>query len=189
MNYKKAILIIFVLILLCNKMFAQENYLKSNYLGFLPSVLDEPYDTIKALEINIFPFVYEYRYSKTNDLGIQIRPMINYRALKNNAGISHLGGTILLNKYFLNVFDEKFWIKPQLGFFFTYTYNKIDKVQTMILGCEPGAYLKFSSKLSMSLNIQPGIDYFPDQNSKDFVKSNNGFKPHFGLIFHIGYNL
>ena len=167
---------------------AQENSLSKHYIGLMPSVLIEPYDTINAIEVNCFPFLYEYRIGKNKDLGFQIRPMLNYRIYEIQSGFSHLGGSLVVNKYFLNVFKDSFWLKPQLGAYFTFTYNKLDKVQVMILGIEPGVFMKFSKHISMSVNLQPGIDYYPDKASKHFVGAENGFKGHFGFIFHIGYN-
>lgn len=167
---------------------AQDSPLKSNYLGFIPSVLVEPYDTINAVEVNFSPILYEFRIGKKNDFGIQIRPILNYRFLESQAGFSQMGGSLVVNKYFLNVFDNSFWLKPQLGAYYTYAYNRLDKIQTMTLGIEPGVYMIINSSLSMSLNLQPGINYYPDKFSKDFVDTESGFKGHFGIIFHIGYN-
>ena len=48
--------------------------------------------------------------------------------------------------------------------------------------------MRISDKFLLSLNLQPGIYYYPDHFSKDFVDTESGFKPHFGVIFHIGYN-
>lgn len=93
-----------------------------------------------------------------------------------------------LNKYFLNVFADNFWLKPQLGFYYTYAYNRLDRIQTMTLGIESGVFMRMSENFSFFVNLQPGINYYPDKVSQDFVDSENGFKGHLGLIFHVGYN-
>ncbi|MEX2409955.1 MAG: hypothetical protein WD607_01060, partial [Candidatus Paceibacterota bacterium] len=38
--------------------------------------------------------------------------------------------------------------------------------------------------LSLSLNPQPGIIYYPDKFSRDFADSDSDFKGHYGYIFH-----
>ncbi len=167
---------------------AQEKTLTDKYVGFIPSVLVEPYDTVDAVEVNFLPFLYEFRMGDNKDLGFQIRPILNYRFLKEQNGFSQIGGTLVMNKYFLNVFDEGFWLTPQLGVYFTYAYNRLDKIQTMTLGVEPGAFMQISKNFSLSVNLQPGINYYPDAFSQDFVETESGIKPHFGIIFHIGYN-
>ena len=188
MKYLK-FMIILIFIVLCNEIVkAQNDPLKDNYVGLIPSVLVEPYDTIDAVEVNIFPFLYEFRVGEKNDLGFQIRPILNYRFLKAQSGISQIGGTMVMNKYFLNIFDDDFWLKPQLGVYYTYAYNRLDKIKTMTLGIEPGAFMKISENYTISVNLQPGINYYPNQYSQELVDSESGFKGHFGLIFHIGYN-
>ncbi len=177
-------ILIFSLLLACG-VSAQEINSKSNYIGILPSVLIEPYDNIDAVEINILPLVYEYKIGQ--GIGIQFRPIVNYRFFKIKSGISQTGATVLLNKYFYSLFGHNFWLTPQMAIFYTYTYNQIDKIQTMTLGVEPGVLMKFSDVFSFSLNLQPGINYYPDAYSKAFVESKNGFKSHFGIIFHFGY--
>ena len=132
--------------------------------------------------------MYEHRIGENNDWGIQLRPILNYRILKCNDGLSQIGGTAVVNKYFLNVFEESFWLKPQLGIYSTYAYNRLDKIQTMTLGIEPGVFMRISNTFSMSVNPQPGINYYPDTFSQEFVKADNGFKGHFGVIFQVGYN-
>jgi len=138
--------------------------------------------------VNFFPFLYEFRIGESNGVGFQIRPILNYRFFETQPGFSQIGGTIVANKYFLNLFDDDFWLKLQLGGYYTYAYNRLDKVQTMTLGIEPGAFMEISNHFSLSLNLQPGINYYPDEASQDFVDSESGFKGHFGVIFHIGYN-
>jgi len=167
---------------------AQESDLESNYVGFIPSVLAEPYDTIDAVEVNFFPFLYEIRVGERNDISFQIRPILNYRFFGDQSGFSQLGGTLVANKYFLDLFDEDFWLKPQLSFFYTYAYNRLDKIQTMTLGIEPGAYMEISETFSLSVILQPGLNYYPDKFSQDFVNAKKGFKSHFGVFFHFGYN-
>ena len=169
-------------------LFAQESKLSKHYVGLLPSVLVEPYDTINAVEVNTLPFIYEFRVGQRNDIGLQLRPIANYRFYESNSGISQVGGIIAVNKYFLNVFEDDFWLKPELGAFYMYTYNRLDRINSMTLGIEPGVFMRISNQLSISANLQPGINYYPDQFSKDFVKSESGFKAHFGFIFHIGFN-
>lgn len=167
---------------------AQEINLADHYIGLMPSVLVEPYDTVDAIEVNFFPFLYERRFGEENDKSFQIRPVINYRFLEGQNGFSQMGGTALFNKYFLGVFEEDFWLKPQLGVYYTYTYNRLDKIQAMTLGLEPGAFMRVSKNFTLSLNVQPGINYYPDSFSKNFVETESGFKAHFGVIFHIGFN-
>lgn len=180
---------IFIIFLASNPTIsAQESHFKNNYVGFIPSFLVEPYDTINAVEVNLFPFMYEFRIGNENDIGFQLRPILNYRFFKLESGFSQIGGTLLVNKYFLNAFAANFWLKPQVGIYYTYAYNRLDKIQTMTLGIEPGAYMKISDDFSLSLNLQPGINYYPDEASEAFVETESGFKGHFGVIFNIGYN-
>ncbi|MEM8523355.1 MAG: hypothetical protein AAGG68_01870 [Bacteroidota bacterium] len=184
----KCIPILFLLIFLNHKLLGQKENLRSNYVGLMPSILVEPYDTINAIEVNVLPFVYEFRIGEKNDIGIQLRPILNYRFFEEQSGFSQVGGSIVANKYFLKLLDDDFWLKPQMGVYYTYAYNQLDKIQAMTLGIEPGAYMIISNQFSLSVNLQPGINYYPDQFSKDFVTSESGFKPHFGVIFHAGYN-
>lgn len=177
-----------LLLLVSYKCFAQEKYLKPNYLGLIPSFLIEPYDTINAVEVNFFPFLYEFRIGEQNNIGFQVRPIVNYRFLESQSGFSQIGGSLVANKYLTNVFQDDSWLIPQLGLFYTYAYNRLDKIHTMTLGIEPGAYMILSEDISLSVNLQPGINYYPDQFSQDFVDSESGFKGHFGVIVHIGYN-
>jgi hypothetical protein len=177
-----------LVLLLNHKSIAQENSLSDHYVGFIPSVLFEPYDTIDAVEVNLFPILYEFRTGKKNDFGFQVRPILSYRFYKAQPGISQIGGSLVANKYFLNMFEDDFWLKPQLGVFYTYAYNRLDKIHSMTLGIEPGAYMEISDFFSLSLNLQPGINYYPDTFSRNFVNSESGLKGHFGFIFHLGYN-
>lgn len=171
-----------------HKSFAQESNLKPNYFGLIPSVLIEPYDTIDAVEVNFFPFLYEFRIGEKNDIGFQVRPILNYRFFENQSGFSQIGGSLVVNKYFLDFFGGNHWLTPQLGIFYTYAYNRLDKIQAMTLGIEPGAYIKLSENFSLSVNLQPGVNYYPDKFSQDFVATESGLKGHFGVIFHLGYN-
>lgn len=168
------------------KVVSQENNYKHHFIGILPSILAEPYDTLNAVELNILPIIYAYRIKENFEL--QLRPIINYRFYQTNSGISQTGGTITANRYFDNVWDKDFWLVPQLALFYTYTYNQLDKIQTMTLGIEPGVNMKLWDAFSMSLNIQPGINYYPDAYSREFTNTSNGFKFHFGLIFYFGYS-
>lgn len=182
---------IILLIISCasyTSLIAQNHPLKKNYIGILPSILVEPYDTINAIEINTFPLVFEFRLGEQKDLGVQLRPIVNYRFSKISKGISQVGGTILANKYFPNLLTNDSWLIPQLGFYYTYAYNRLDKIQAMTFGIEPGVYMEISDKLSITLNLQPGINYYPDQFSRDFIGVESVFKAHFGIIFHVGYN-
>lgn len=188
MNRLKLLLLSTIIFTCYGNLLAQNSSLKKNYSGLIPSVLVEPYDTIDAVEINFFPFLYELRIGKSNDVGFQIRPILNYRFLKGKNGFSQIGGTVVMNKYFLNIFDDNFWLKPQFGVFYTYAYNRLDKIKTMTLGIEPGAFMKITEGLSLSVNLQPGINYYPNKFSQVFVGTKSGFKGHFGFIFHIGYN-
>lgn len=168
--------------------FAQDTQLKPNYIGFMPAVLAEPYDTIDAIEVNFLPFLYEIRTGKQNDLGFQLRTILNYRFLENRSGFSQIGGTIVVNKYFLNMFADNFWLKPQLGVYYTYAYNRLDKIQTMTFGLEPGVFMQISDAISMAVSLQPGINYYPDKTSQEYVETESGFKSHFGVFFQVGYN-
>jgi len=167
---------------------AQESELSNHYIGFIPAVLAEPYDTIDAIEVNFFPFLYELRVGKRNDFSFQIRPILNYRFYGDQSGFSQLGGTLVANTYFLYLFDEDFWLKPQLSVFYTYAYNRLDDIQTMTFGIEPGAYTDISDHFSLSLILQPGINYYPDTFSREFVEAESGLKSHFGVFVHVGYN-
>ncbi|WP_416864777.1 MAG: hypothetical protein ACMVP2_19810 [Imperialibacter sp.] len=182
------LLLISIILSFPNVLLGQGKPLSTQYVGFLPSVLLEPYDTVNAVEANVLPLVYEFRWGKQNEKSVQVRPIINYRFLKNNSGISHLGGTLVTNRYLVNMFREGFWLKPQLGGYYTHSYNRLDKVQTMTLGIELGAFMILSNRFSFSMNLQPGINYYPDPFSRSFADAKNGFKPHFGFIFHVGYN-
>ena len=185
---KKWLLFSTLFIALQGKGIAQEKSLKDNYLGFMPSFLMEPYDTINAVEVNLFPFLYEFRTGERNHIAFQFRPILNYRFLKSQNGFSQTGGTVVLKKYLLNLFEDTFWMKPQLGIPYTYAYNRLDKIQTMTFGVEPGAYIEISEKFSCAIILQPGINYYPDKASQEYVKTDSGFKSHFGIFFHIGYN-
>ncbi|ADR21094.1 hypothetical protein MATR_12760 [Marivirga tractuosa] len=187
-NYLKFAVGLIVFFLSQTNVTAQDKALQNNYIGLLPAILVEPYDTVDAVEVNFIPIVYEFRIKERNDLGFQVRPLLNYRFLEDRSGFSQVGGTLVMNKYFLNLFDDEFWLKPQLGVYYTYAYNLLDKIQSMTLGIEPGVFMEINDDFSMSLNLQPGINYYPDQFSQDFVKTESGFKGHFGIIFHIGYN-
>ncbi|MCK9451833.1 MAG: hypothetical protein M0Q90_09095 [Bacteroidales bacterium] len=188
MKKTNSLLLVIFLFLMYGNLAAQHKSLRSNYVGLIPSFLVEPYDTINAIEVNFFPFLYEFRIGNENDIGFQIRPILNYRFLKDQDGFSQVGGTLVMNKYFLSVFDDDFWLKPQLGVFYTYAYNRLDEIQTMTLGIEPGAFMKISENFSLSVNLQPGVNYYPDKKSQDFVGTESGLKGHFGIIFHAGYN-
>lgn len=179
---------LFIIMTFSTALFGQENQLRKQYIGILPSILVEPYDTINAVEINTVPFVYEFRWGNQYHKGIQFRPIVNYRFFKNRSGISHLGGTAVMNWYLLKMIEDDFWLKPLLGAYSTYSFNRLDKVQTMTFGVEIGAIMMISKQLTLSFQIQPGINYYPDQFSKDFVKTESGFKSHFGLIFQLGYH-
>lgn len=159
---------------------------KHHYIGLQPSFLAEPYDTIKALEINIVPINYEYRFE--NQFSLQIRSIINYRFYKPAPGISQTGLTLVAHKYFPEWMKEDFWLTPSIGGFTTYTYNQLDHINTMTVGAEAGVIFSFGKLISLSLILQPGINYYPDQFSRDFVQTQTGFKSHFGLIFHTGIN-
>jgi len=185
---KIPLLLLLSLGLISQKTIAQENSQTKNYIGLLPSILVEPYDTINAIEVNLFPFLYEYKVGNNNDLGFQIRPILNYRFYEIQSGFSQVGGSLVVNKYFPNAFKDDFWLKPQIGAYFTYAYNRLDKIQTMTIGVEPGVQMKISNYFTMSLNLQPGINYYPDEFSREFVDAESGLKGHFGIIFHIGYN-
>lgn len=167
---------------------AQEKPLSSNYVGFVPSVLIEPYDTINAIEVNFLPLLYEFRMGEKKDVGLQLRPILNYRFFETKSGFSQMGVSVVANKYFLNWFGDDFWLVPMLGVYCTYAYNRLDNIQTMTLGIEPGAFMRISNHFSMSVNLQPGLNYYPDEFSKAFVDSESGLKGHFGFVFHIGYN-
>jgi len=166
--------------------FGQNILSKKHYLGIQPSFLLEPYDTIKALEVNIAPFNYEYRFD--NLTAIQFRSVVNYRFYKAGSGISQVGGTFVFHKYFMKWFDEDFWISPSLGGFTTYTYNNLDLIHTITLGVEGGVTFSFNEWFSLSTNLQPGINYYPTEYSRQFVDSESGFKSHFGVIVHLGVN-
>jgi len=175
-------------LLLTQKSAAQEGGLKQNYVGIMPSFLVEPYDTINAVEVNFLPLIFEFRTGEKHDISFQFRPILNYRFFENQSGISQVGATVAVNKYFLKAFADGFWLKPQLAAYYTYAYNRLDKLHTMTLGLEPGVYMQISERFSMSLNLQPGINYYPDDFSQDFVGTDSGFKGHFGIIFHVGCN-
>lgn len=162
--------------------------LKSNYIGILTSILAEPYDSINAIEINVFPVVYEYRFGEDRSFALQLRPVINYRMLKNGSGISQTGATLFINKYVNGLWSNAKGITPFVGVYSTYTYNQLDKFPTLTLGVEPGTRFTLSEKFTVSVSFQPGINYYPDERSRVYVKARNGFKSHFGVIAHIGLN-
>lgn len=166
---------------------AQEANYARHYIGILPSILFEPYDTVDAVEINIVPFVYEFRMP--HNVAFQMRPIVNYRFLKSNPGISHTGASTLLNRYFPSLWGEEFWLVPQAAIFYTYAYNMLDAIHTMTLGIEPGLMIKVSDSFGVSLNIQGGVNYYPDAYSRQFVATESGFKPHLGIIVHFGFTI
>ncbi len=180
--------VLIVLMLAASTILAQETTLKNNYIGVLPSFLFEPYDTIDALETNFIPLVYELRVGERNGIGLQLRTIANYRFYKEAPGFSQIGATMIVNKYLQNLFEDGFWLKPYVGGYYTYTYNRLDKIKTMTLGIQPGVYTEISQNMTISLELQPGINYYPDSYSQEFVETESGFKSHFGVIFHIGYN-
>ncbi|MBD3638634.1 MAG: hypothetical protein HUJ25_14880 [Crocinitomicaceae bacterium] len=159
---------------------------KHHYIGIQPSFLVEPYDTIKAVEVNIVPFNYEYRFD--NHFSIQVRSMVNYRFYEPAPGISQTGGTVVFHKYFPEWLKEDFWLTPSIGGFSTYTYNQLDRINTIIAGAELGVLFSFGKWISLSVAGQPGINYYPDTYSQEFVGTSSGFKSHFGVIVHAGVN-
>ncbi|MCB9225163.1 MAG: hypothetical protein R2780_01095 [Crocinitomicaceae bacterium] len=179
-------LVFLIMLYLSAISFSQNVMEKHHYIGLQPSFLAEPYDTIKALEINIVPINYEYRFE--NQFSLQIRSIINYRFYKPAPGISQTGLTLVAHKYFPEWMKEDFWLTPSIGGFTTYTYNQLDHINTMTVGAEAGVIFSFGKLISLSLILQPGINYYPDQFSRDFVQTQTGFKSHFGLIFHTGIN-
>lgn len=178
----------FIFFLLATQMVSAQNVMsKRHYIGLQPSFLAEPYDTIKALEVNIVPINYEYRFE--NHFSLQVRSIVNYRFYKPAPGISQTGLTLVAHKYFPEWMKEDFWLTPSIGGFSTYTYNQLDLINTLTVGAEAGVIFSFGQLISLSVVLQPGINYYPDQYSKDFVQSPAGFKSHFGLIFHAGINI
>ena len=115
------LLAVFLALLSPELLLAQDKSLSKQYVGFFPSLLLEPYDTVNALETNILPIIYEIRWGEKHTKAVQVRPIANYRFLKNRSGISHLGGTVLMNWYLISMVEDGFWLKPQLGSFYTYT--------------------------------------------------------------------
>lgn len=160
---------------------------RRNYVGLLPSILFEPYDKVDAIEVNVAPFVYEYRFTKQSAL--QIRPLVNYRFSDTEGGVSHLGATVVFNRYFPGLFWDDPDIIPVLGSFVTYTWNNLDRMNTMTVGLEPGVVFAFTDALSLTVVLQPGVNYYPDRFSRDFVGASGGFLPHFGVVVHAGLNL
>lgn len=158
-----------------------------HYLGLQPSFLLEPYDTINALEVNIIPFAYEYRFSE--QWGVQLRPIANYRFYEFGPGISQVGAGLFVNRYLLSLFEDVEWLVPSAGAFSTYTYNRLDLIHTLTLGAEVGAMFVFGENFTLNVNLQPGINYYPTQFSRDFVGSPSGWLSHFGVIVHFGYHL
>lgn len=165
---------------------AQENNYKSNYIGLLPSVLFEPYDAVDAVEINTVPIVYEYRFNKS--VGFQVRPLLNYRFHEVQKGISQVGMTVLFNKYLNSVFEPEFFMVPVISGYYTYAFNRLDRIHAMTLGAEPGIVFRILPNVTINISLQPGINYYPDDFSREFVGTETGFKSHFGVIFHIGYH-
>ena len=157
-----------------------------HYLGLLPAFLVEPYDTINALEVNIFPLVYEYSFGP--QAAFQLRPIINYRFYKIQPGISQTGITLLFNRYFFDLFKKASKIDLNVGPYLTYAYNQLDKINTMTLGGEAGLRMWLSNSFSLNVDLQPGINYYPDEFSRTFVASESGFKLHFGIIVHGGFH-
>jgi hypothetical protein len=167
---------------------AAESNLKDHYVGLIPAFLAEPYDDIRAIEVNFAPFLYEVRIGEANDIGFQFRPILNYRFYRDQSGFSQIGGTVVANKYWLNVGGEDPWVIPHLGLYYTYAYNRLDEIQTMTGGIETGGLVYLGNDFSLTLTLQPGINYYPDERSRAFVDAPNGFKGHFGLFVHVGYN-
>ena len=182
----RLIVLVVIIITFSNALQAQSVLSQKNYVGIAPSFLVEPYDTINAIEVNVLPIVYERRFG--NNMGFQFRTMMNYRFFKPAPGISQIGGTVVVNKYITSWFKEDFWLNPVFGGFFTYTYNNLDFIHTLIAGAEVGALFSFSEHFSVATTVQPGINYYPDQYSRDFVETESGFKGHFGVIVQLGYS-
>ena len=157
----------------------------THYIGLQPSFLLEPYDTINALEVNMLPFVFERRFDSL--WAIQFRPILNYRFYEPASGFSQSGASLFLLRYAMDVFNSD-WLDLVYGPFTTYTYNQLDEIHTVTLGAEAGLRMRLNQAFSMNANLQPGVNYYPNQFSRDFVQSEDGLKSHFGLIFHIGYN-
>lgn len=177
---------IFIFLMVCSTTYTQTVLNRKNYLGIQPAFLAEPYDTIKALEVNIVPINYERRFEK--DWSLQLRSIVNYRFYELGPGVSQVGGTFLVNKYFPNMIKEDFWITPVTGLFNTSTYNRLDLITTLTFGAEVGVLFSFGELFSLSTTLQPGINYYPNEYSQNFVGTSSGFKSHFGVIVHGGIN-
>lgn len=85
-----------------------------------------------------------------------------------------------------------FWsnptVVPVLGALVSYAFNRLDRVHTFVAGAEVGVLLALGSRFSLTLALQPGLDYFPDAYSRQFVGAPSGLLPHFGVTVHVGYN-
>ena len=73
-------------------------------------------------------------------------------------------------------------LKPRLGIYYTHTFNRLDKVQTMTLVME----YPFQVTFSITTSLQPVIKYYPNFFSRKFVNTMSGFKPHYAMLFQIG---
>ena len=58
----------------------------------------------------------------------------------------------------------------------------------MTAGVEAGGLVHLGNDFSLTLTLQPGINYYPDAASRDCVDAPNGLKSHFVLFVHVGYN-
>ena len=167
---------------LASLLFANSYKSGDTYIGLAPAFLNEPYDSVDALEVNALPITYEYYFSDNS--GLHLRPIINLRFINNQATtISHIGSTIGYNFYF-PMSESWVWIA---GVMSTYTYNLQD-IQTVITtGGELGGLVDFEDGFLLRFTLQPGINYYPDQRSRDLAGATTGFLPHFGFIVDFGW--
>ena len=157
----------------------------SHYLGLQPAFLLEPYDTINALEVNVIPFVYEYRGAGL--WAFQVRPIANYRFYKPAPGISQVGAGLFATRYLPGVLSGIDWLTPILAGYSTYTYNQLDLIHTLTIGAEAGVMMIITPTFTLNVNLQPGINYYPTEYSRQFAGAETGFLSHFGVIVHFGY--
>jgi hypothetical protein len=155
----------------------------SRYFGIFPSILaePEPYDYLDAIEVNLLPFVFEYR--PLDRLGIQARPIANLRLIAGQQPVvSHVGGTVAVPWYRSTPWSGSHGAFVTAGPFTSYTYNLQDGISTVIVGGEIGTAVYLDPGFSLNFSLQPGINWYPRP-----LQGQYSFLPHIGLIIHFGW--
>lgn len=175
---KRVIMLTIFLAICKNPLFAQEDR-KANFIGVNPSMTVEPFYDKGELDINIFPLVYQRPLTKRLD--IRLTPILNLGVRNNGNEISHIGFETGFPIFFKtketnNEISKGFFVAPILSL----TRNRIEEHNSLGLWIEPGYNLLFDNNLAMTLGLQLGGTYFPQDNGQ--AKWGN----HFGVKIIIG---